>query len=552
MKKLSLLGLFTLIIIITSCKVSEKDPISPDGTTISISGTVTDSTTTLPVEFAVIRILDGTTEMSAATTNTSGVFSTSVSISEDKSLTLSAIKDGYSSYSTGFTVTTSSEAQNFSVKLQPLTTSSDSVIISGNIINAKTGENLSDSEVRFYDNSIALGTATSDAAGSFSAKFPMSGTNELTVISVKASYLADTTTVVAVAGQATNMPTIKLRPLQDAIAGEPASIFIVEQTLDAIGVTESGSPETAKITFEVQDSSGISIDLDHAVYVNFRFGASPGGGEILAPGTIKTNDVGQVTVNLTSGTISGPVQIIAEINYKGDKIISKPVNIAIHGGLPDLAHFSIGTDQINYPYYNILAGKVEVTALVGDKYTNPVKPNTVVYFSSDAAVVQGSGLTGLLGATTVSLLSGNPLPNDPTLGNGFFYIHGRTINELEESITTKTRVLFSAAPILTAAPNSFSISNGESQDFTYTVMDRFGNPLAPGNGYSVALATAGDAIVAGDIAIKMPDVQFGHTTFSFVVSDAKADETNPAEATVIISVTGPNGIASFAISGTVE
>jgi hypothetical protein len=60
------------------------------------------------------------------------------------------------------------------------------------------------------------------------------------------------------------------------IAGEPASIYLVSQSLTAIGVTESGSPETSQITFEVQDSSGFPIDFAHTVEVNFRFGARPG------------------------------------------------------------------------------------------------------------------------------------------------------------------------------------------------------------------------------------------------------------------------------------
>ena len=552
MKKLFALYLFVSILVLSGCKVSEEDPTSPDATTISVSGTVIDSITTQPIEFAVVRVLDGTTELTAATTNSSGAFSTAISISEDKNLQLSVLKDGFNTYTKNFNVNTSSEAQNFSVKLVTQTTAPDSVIITGSVIDSKSGSMLPDTEIRFYDNYTALASVTTDGSGNFSTKFSMTGTKELFVISVKASYLSDTTTVVAVAGQSTNIPTIKLKPLLEEIAGEPASIFIVSQTLDAIGVTESGSPETAKIIFEVQDSSGIPIDLDHTVYVNFRLGASPGGGEILAPGTAKTNNLGQVTVNLTSGTIAGPIQIIAEIDYKGEKIISKPVNIAIHGGFPDLAHFSVGTDQLNYAYYNILAGVVEVTALIGDKYTNPVKPNTVVYFSSDAAVIQGSALTNDAGTGSVALLSGNPLPNDPTSGDGFFYIHARTINENEESISTKTRVLFSGVPFLTVSPTSFNIPNGGSQVFTYTVMDQFGNPLAPGNSYSVTLATSGDAGVTGDIAITMPDVQSGNTSFTFVVVDTKPDEVKSGEATIIIEVNGPNGRETLSISGTVK
>ncbi|PIQ07684.1 MAG: hypothetical protein COW71_15770 [Ignavibacteriales bacterium CG18_big_fil_WC_8_21_14_2_50_31_20] len=346
--------------------------------------------------------------------------------------------------------------------------------------------------------------------------------------------------------------TFSIEEKIDQISGEPASIFLVSQSLNAIGVTESGSPETAQITFEVQDSSGMAIDIAHAVDISFRFGAQPNGGEILAPSVVKTNEKGQVTVNLTSGTIAGAIQVIAEVNFNGNLVSSKPVNIAIHGGMPNLAHFSVGTDKLNYPYLNKIGLTGTVTALVGDKYTNPVRPNTVVYFNSDASVIEGSSLTNPLGLASVKFNSGNPQPNDATYGPGFFYVHANTIDENNANISVNSRVLFSGSPQITVVPLTFAITNGGSQLFTFTVMDENGNPLASGNDYSVSISTAGDAEVSGDIAVKMPDVQTGNTSFSFAVSDSKAAEIKPATATVSITVSGPNGTASTIISGSVE
>lgn len=346
--------------------------------------------------------------------------------------------------------------------------------------------------------------------------------------------------------------TFSIKQKIDQISGEPASIFLVSQSLNSIGVTESGSPETAQITFEVQDSSGTPIDIAHAVDISFKFGAQPNGGEILAPRTVRTNEKGQVTVNLTSGTKSGAVQVIAEINFNGNLVSSKPVNIAIHGGMPNLAHFSVGSNQLNYPFLNKIGEEGTITALVGDKYTNPVRPNTVVYFDSDAGVIEGSDLTNELGLTSVTLISGNPQPNDATYGAGFFFVHANTIDENNANISISSLVLFSGSPQISAAPLSFTLADGGSQSFTYTVMDQNGNPLAPGNEYTVSIATTGDAEVAGDVAVTMPDVQSGNTSFSFVALDSKPGEITSAAATITISVNGPNGSASVSISGTVE
>ncbi|MBI9072567.1 MAG: hypothetical protein JEY94_13275 [Melioribacteraceae bacterium] len=338
----------------------------------------------------------------------------------------------------------------------------------------------------------------------------------------------------------------------DQISGEPASIFLVSQSLDAIGVTESGSPETAQITFEVQDSSGIPIDIAHAVDVNFRFGAHPDGGEIIAPKTVRTDHNGQVKVNLTSGTIAGAVQVIGEITFNGEIIRSKPVHIAIHGGLPEDSHFSVGSGQLNYPHLHKIAAEGEITALVGDRYSNPVRPGTAVYYSTDAGVIEGSNLTDEFGRASVTILSGDPQPNHATYGPGFFNVYANTIDENDQQISTSTLVLYSGYPQITISEQTFAIANGGSQYFTYTVMDENGNPLAPGNKYTVSVTTDGDAGVSGATGLTMPDTQFGNTTFSFRLYDSKDDEYKPADAIITISVNGPNGIRELSISGTIE
>ena len=554
MKKaiISLIVFSTILLFINSCKIDEGDnPTEPGtGSEITISGQVVDSSSDAGIYLALVRILDGSTELSATTTDNSGNYSTKVTIDEDLTLALVVTKDGYSPNGTTVDAVVDQDVSVPSIRITPRSTEVGTVSIVGHIIDAKSGESLPGAEIRFYDVGNPLGVTTSDEGGNFNSTFAMDGTKELEVITVKSAYLSDTTSVIAVSGETSTLSTVSLRPLADEISGEPASIFLSSQSLASIGVTESGSPETAKIVFEVQDSSGNAIDLDHAVIVNFRFGSSPNGGEILAPGYVKTDALGQATVNLTSGTISGAVQIIGEIDFNGMKIISKPVNITIHGGLPDLAHFSVGSDQLNYPYYNILNGQGTITALVGDKYTNPVRPGTAVYFNSDAAVIQGSALTDDKGLATVTLMSGNPLPNDPTYGPGFFYANANTIDENEQSISTRTRILFSGVPILTISPTSVNIPNGGSQSFTYTVMDQNGNPLAPGNSYSVNVNTSGDAEAGGDVSVSMPDVQFGNTSFGFTVVDSKPEEDNPSAITISIEVSGPNGRASISISGT--
>ena len=66
-----------------------------------------------------------------------------------------------------------------------------------------------------------------------------------------------------------------------------------------------------------------------------RFGVNPGGEAFIYPQSATTDENGIVTTNVSSGTIAGVVQIIADATVDGRVIRSKPVAIAIHGGLPD-------------------------------------------------------------------------------------------------------------------------------------------------------------------------------------------------------------------------
>lgn len=433
-----------------------------------------------------------------------------------------------------------------------LNDSTNAVIVQGKVVAAESGDNLSGAIIKVSDGSIVKG-ATTDADGNYSVVFEMENDADLTVVVFKAGYFQDTTNVFAIINTTVDVPLFQLQRDESSNAGnfsgKAASIYVFSQTENFIGVKESGSIESAQIIFEIMDSSGVVIGENNAIEVSFRFGSTPGGGEYLYPSSIMSNALGKASVSMNTGTKAGVSQIIAEAVVDGKPISSKPVNITIHGGFPDNAHFSIASSQLNYPYYHWLGREGTITVLVGDKYSNPVRPETAVYFNSDAAVVAGSALTNDLGLASVTLVSGDPKPNDPVYGPGFFFVHAVTIDENEAEINTKTRVLFSGFPVVSLTPTTIDIANGGSQTFNYTVTDEFGNPLAPGNNYSVSLDTGGDAEAAGDIQINMPDVQVGNTNFTFDVLDTKADENNPSAITVFVKVTGPNGIASVSAKG---
>lgn len=210
--------------------------------------------------------------------------------------------------------------------------------VKGKVYDLITNGVLSNAVVRVIFNETEKGAST-NSSGEFSLQIALTGDTELKLITSKNGYLKDTTTAYAILANSTlTVDDIKL--MQDTSAaviptpGKPASIYLKNQSVPSIGVKESGSPETARLLFEVQDSTGIPINIENQVAVSFKIGAGPNGGEFLSVASALTDEFGQVELFVTSGTIAGVIQIVAEFTSDNSLIRSQPVAIAIHGGLP--------------------------------------------------------------------------------------------------------------------------------------------------------------------------------------------------------------------------
>lgn len=427
----------------------------------------------------------------------------------------------------------------------------EQVTISGKVIDFDNGEPVINAAIKMVVDSIQYGTTT-NSEGKYSKTFNLKKNVDVKVIASKENYRGDTLIVFAIPGRTVEVPLMKIKKDSVLVTTTfPASIVLASQSHFQIGVRESGDNETTTLTFEVRDSSGRPLDISGSVTVRFFLGASPGGGEFLYPTTRKTNSAGQASVGLTSGTKAGIVQVIAEVIQDGKIIRSKPVNVAIHGGLPDFNHFSVAPDLLNIPGLTVYGFEDIISAYVGDKYSNPVKPNTVVYFNTTGGLIQGSAVSnGNNPVVSVKLISAEPYPIHPILGPGFATVTASTADENNQTISKSTLVLFSGFPSnLSISPTSFNIPNGGSQSFTYIVADENNNPIASGNNISVTIE--GNVKARGDLNVQMPDTQSrAWTVFSFSIEDADPDKNELSQVYIKIQTNGVNGRNIINIQGT--
>ncbi|MDZ7806927.1 MAG: hypothetical protein U5K71_07410 [Gracilimonas sp.] len=330
-----------------------------------------------------------------------------------------------------------------------------------------------------------------------------------------------------------------------------AAIILDGITEESINIAETGGIVNSSFTFQVQDSSGRALDLNNAEEVEFSILSGPSGGEGITPLTANTNANGTVTSNLFSGNLAGVVQIQAEIvrDDIGLTIRSKPVAITIHGGFPDLDHFSIAADVLNFEGWTINGNRNGLTVILGDEFGNPVKPGTAVYFSTTGGIIQGSGQgnTNDDGEVTVDLISGDPRPNDAVPGSGgrpgYATITAKTINGDSQEIEKNVMVLFtSSEALISANPTTFDLQPNGGASFTYTVTDINGNPMPAGTQISVEGGEGIEVTGATDFTLgNRLNTGPGSTEFNFSIRDTDEESNDPADLTIKITVTSPSG-----------
>jgi hypothetical protein len=252
-----------------------------------------------------------------------------------------------------------------------------------------------------------------------------------------------------------------------------------------------------------------------------------------------------------SGTISGVLQVLATVVSPSGLTKSTPVRILINAGLPSQNWFSVGPTSVNVWGWDHLGNLDTINVLVGDKYGNPVAPNTAVYFTTRIGVVTtNTGFTDINGQASVILITGNPKP-----ASGFGEVVARTVGENGVTVSDSTLILFSGHPVVA----NLVMSNGGVVDSLNSVTVTFRaydnnvnhNPLVAGT--KVTVVAEGASVTVSTVQPGgglLPDTQDPYwTTFRAVISKGSA---TPGTFTITVSASGPSGSDSQQISGVVQ
>ncbi len=436
----------------------------------------------------------------------------------------------------------------------------ETVTISGLVLDASSSQPIKNAFVEITSPSENQKSTTTDSTGAYSFTLQTIISTQVSIKASKQDFETVTKTITVTPGGDFTGVDLAL-PSTDGdnggVGGDPkgaAAIVLTNAPLQAINIAETGDIVSAPFTFVVQDSAGRALDAESSVEVQFKIVSGPGGGESLVPAVATTDAQGKVTTTLFSGNKAGPVKIQASVERPeiGLTIVSSPVLIAIHGGFPDAEHFSISANKFNFEGYDINNRRNTITVVLGDKFSNPVKPGTVVYFETTGGIIQGSATTDEDGIASVELISGDPRPS-----NGKATITATTVNGNNVRISKDIEIIFSTSHANISGPASFNIaSQGGSTTIEYTVIDENGNPMAAGT--TIKIEAGGGIELTGDASFILGDFRTAgpnKTEFTVTIHDADPESrnANPADTTIKIIVTTPSGsITTHTIQGKVQ
>ncbi|MDE0853375.1 MAG: Ig-like domain-containing protein [Nevskia sp.] len=406
----AVVGTVNLVLGTSSIPAAANNSIAVNSTVIDTSGN--------PVVGAIVSFATtaGTLSASSATTNANGQARvTLLAPTAAGTLTVQASAGGFYA------------EQNLSVVPGAISTANSSITASPSSIVAD-GTSTSTITVLLNDsfnNPQPNGTSVTllTQAGTFVGSATQSLTNGSATFTLKAPSSAAPNNVVTVQG---------LTALKTPVAfitnstGDPSSIrFKTSPTTISVGGV--GQNDQSTITVTVVDSSGTPIN--EAGYTNnpinnlrLFFIAHPNGGETLTAkdvnGTIQTSttsiDVrttnGIAVVSLQSGTISGVVEVEAEVLKFSGTSLGNAGDIATTAAVPQLSIAAGPASSIvfSYPITNSITnlgngnyrrkGKVDVS----DRYGNPVADGSVVNLAiMDSVIAQDN--TGVTAAGSPTL-----------------------------------------------------------------------------------------------------------------------------------------------------
>lgn len=278
------------------------------------------------------------------------------------------------------------------------------------------------------------------------------GIASTTYIADKLSCAGTTITIsAAIEGSAKNTTrTITVTP---ALA---TNLLFTDATPKVIYLSGSTGATQSKVTFKVVDAQSNSL-LNQSIKLSLT-NAGPGVSfntvGNTAPVTLTTDNNGQVSVPVFSGTVPTTAQVKAELAVNSN-VYTNSNTLTVASGAPVQRALSLALETLSVEGFDIDGIETKVTLSMADRQGNPVPDGTAVNFTASSGVMIPATCYVSDGASrcTVTWRSSGTRPN-----NGKVAIFAQVIGE-EDFTDTNGNNIFDANEVFTDLGNAYRDNN---------------------------------------------------------------------------------------------
>lgn len=180
---------------------------------------------------------------------------------------------------------------------------------------------------------------------------------------------------------------------------------------------EIGAQST--VVFKVTSTDGSPLPnqtVNFALVTGDSGSGNDGADAFLSRAADTSNSEGLVSTVVNPGTDAIPVRVRATTTHEGADASALSNSLVITTGIPDQDSVSLSASCLNPDFYSYDNSQIRVTALLSDRFNNPVPDGTSVTFRTEGGSIEASCDTGVgdfnHGECSVTLRSQSPRPAD--------------------------------------------------------------------------------------------------------------------------------------------
>lgn len=267
-------------------------------------------------------------------------------------------------------------------------------LVDENNVPIQYGEN-----VTFSSNCISLGlatlTSTRDASYETNTTFSDGGTASIRYTSSGCSGTDVITATIEVFNYGdpyvygdSEYVTLNAKTSLNIAVDQVLALQFISNSQNDLSIKGSGLNEVSVVTFKLIGAQGAPVVGE---LISFALSPATGGASLARDrDTAVTNNKGEVTTTVQSGTSAGTVTVIATHVATNVKGASGGINISTGVATDD--RFSVGASDFAPPdAFNVNGVKVDIVVIASDQFGNPLPDNTAVSFvSPESGQIQSS------------------------------------------------------------------------------------------------------------------------------------------------------------------